>query len=228
VNRLTARPSATKRPWILPLAAVFIVLAPAMPARADIVYFLQSVNASAGAFDVLLSNTGASAVKLDGFAFEVTVTTPSGPAVTLTNATTATTASPYIFAGNSLFGPDITLATSNGGKTLDASDAYSVVNTDISLASGATVGLGHVIFSAAGLTSTATVSFTGGFPTNSLGDHLSNNIPITTFKTGTISPTSSSVPEPSAPVLASALLALAGTRWFVVGQSRRKSAAVAA
>ena len=228
MNRQTPRLSAIKPPWFLALAAGFIVAFAASPARAGIVYSIQSVNASAGAFDVLLSNTGNSAVNIDGFSFEVSVSTPSGPAVTLTDATISTTADPYIFVGNSLFGPDILLGTSNGGKTLDASDAYGTANADISLAAGATVGLGHVIFSAVGLSSTATVSFTPAgsqYPANSLSDHLGDNIVITSFGTGTITPTVSSVPEPSATVLATMVLALAGGRWFV-SRSRRKSAAV--
>jgi len=207
-------------PWLV-LVATLIVLAAAIPARAGtIVISAESVPASAGAFDVFLTNETSSAVNLNGFAFEVNV---SSSQITLTDATINTTTYPYIFAGNSLFGPDILLGISNGGQTLGASDAYALTPADVSVAAGASVGLGNVTFSVgAGFNTPATVSFTG-FPSTSLSDN-DTNVPVGGFVNGTISPSSMTIPEPATLTLATTCLAIFGATWLV-RRSRRTTPA---
>jgi hypothetical protein len=218
------RPTKFRRSysWLMPLAT-FFVLAAAMPARAGgLVISAESVSASAGEFDVFLTNETSSAVSLNGFSFEVNV---SSPLITFTDATINTTTYPYIFAGNSLFGPDILTGISNGGQTLDASDLYALTPADVSVGAGASVGLGNVDFSVgANFNSPATVSFTG-FPATSLNDNATN-VAIAGFVDGTISPAGSIIPEPSTLTLATANLAIFGALWFA-RRSRRKTSASA-
>ncbi len=201
--------SRKRRPWLLPFA-VFIVLSAANPARADITVTAQSVSSSDGALDVFLTNTGPLAVNIAAFSFEVNV---SSSQVTFTDATFNTTTNPYIFANNSYYGPDILTSTSNGGQTLDAGDV-TFNALDVSVGSGDTVGLGHVLFTTLGtLTSDATVSFTG--PSTSLADASGNNVLIDTLTSGTISPGAIPVPEPSTLIVATIGLATWGATWFV-------------
>jgi hypothetical protein len=149
-------------------------------------------------------------VTLSAFSFEVKV---SGTQITLTEATTATTVDSYIFAGKSLYGPNITMATSNSGHTLDAFDLYTIPNSGASIAAGASVGLGHVFFTVNGtLTAPATVSFTS-YPNTSLALG-SINVPITSFVDGTISPPPI-VPEPSTLALATISLAIFGAAGLI-------------
>jgi hypothetical protein len=169
-------------------------------ARADLVLNIQSVTVPAGSngdtLDVTLTNTGPSSVTVGGFSFEISTPTPN---INFTNATTATTA-PYIFDGQSLFGPNI--ATTIGQK-LDASDEFKVIGSGTTIGAGAIVGLGHAIFNVAAATpgGPITVSFTPG-PATSLSTPAGANIPITTLNTGTITVIPTAVPEPSVTVLA--------------------------
>jgi len=212
--RLAQNSLRKRQHWLLPFAA-FIVLSAAIPARAGIILTAESVSSSDGAFDVFLTNTGFSAVNIAAFTFEVNV---SSSQITFTDATYNTTTNPYIFAGNSLFGPDILTSISNGGQTLDAGDATSDAS-DVSVGSGASVGLGHVLVTTTGtLTSDATVSFTPS--STSLADAAGNDVPITSFTNGTISPIAT-IPEPSTLALATTCLAIWGATWFA-RRSRRK------
>jgi hypothetical protein len=53
----------------------------------------------------------------------------------------------YIFAGDSLFGPDISVQPPNlPGQTLEAEDSYDIPLSGATVAGGATVGLGDVTF----------------------------------------------------------------------------------
>jgi hypothetical protein len=204
-------------PWLLPFAAC-IVLSAAIPARAGIVVTAQSVSASDGAFDVFLTNTGTSAVDIAAFTFEVNV---SSSQIAFTDATTSTTTSPYIFAGNSLFGPDILASISMSGTTLDAGDVTADAS-NVSVGAGASFGLGHVFFTTTGtLIGDATVSFTGS-PLTSLSDAVGTDVPITKFTTGTIIGVAM-IPEPSSLILATIGLATLGATWFV-RRSRQKVA----
>jgi len=140
-------------------------------------------------FDVLLTNTSGPAVSVGGFFFEVMAASPD---VTFTDATTATATS-YIFTGSSLFGPDI--MTTNTGQDLDASDLGNAT-----LASGATLALGHVLFNVSPTASTEIVDLTfGAYPATSLADVSGVNLPINTLSGGQIQimGAASTVPEPS-------------------------------
>ena len=70
-----------------------------------------TAGSSNDSFDVVLQNTGPSAVTVAGFSFGLT----SSSNVTFTDVTTAT-AMTYIFNGNSLFGPDIVLSAGAGRR----------------------------------------------------------------------------------------------------------------
>ncbi len=201
--------SRKRRPWLLWFAA-FIVLSAAIPARAGLIVTAESVSASDGAFDVFLTNTGPSAVNIAAFTFEVNV---SSSQMNFTDATINTTTNPYIFAGNSLLGPDILTSISLSKTTLDAGDVTADAS-NVSVDSGASVGLGHVFFTTTGaLIGDATVSFTGS-PLTGLSDAAGTNVPIMTFTNGTISGVVI-IPEPSSLLLATIGLATCAATRFV-------------
>lgn len=176
-----------------------------LPARADVLAIsIQSplsVNAgdSGDSFDVLLTNLNGPAVSIAAFAFEISTTSTD---ITFTGANTGTLLAPYIFSGNSLFGPDITVA--NTGLDLSASDLFSVFASDITLGTDATVGLGHILFdvSAAAPTESVAVKL-APFPATSLSDDILNDIPISTLISSqvNISGGTTIVPEPSSLIL---------------------------
>jgi hypothetical protein len=175
-----------------------------VPARADMIVSLESpINANAGTsgngFDVLLTNSGPSAVSIAGFTFEISV---SSTDIVLTNANTATLLNPYIFSGNSLFGPIITSA--NTGQDLSASDLSNALGSFTTLGAGTTLGLGHVLFdvSATAPSQTVPVIF-AAFPATSLSDELANDVPIDALINGqiNINGVNGVVPEPSSLVL---------------------------
>lgn len=193
--------------------AAFLMLP--LIAHADILQLSVSPDITAApgttgnGFDVLLTNLSGPAVSIAAFSFEISVLSPD---ITFTDASTATM-SPYIFDGNSLFGPNIT--ESNTLQTLDASDLYAGAG-DVVLGTGATLALGRIGFD---VSSTAPVEsvdlvFTG-YPATSLSDSQSNNIPITSLTGGSVDVLSATatVPEPSSPVLLLMIAALILWRW---------------
>jgi hypothetical protein len=190
-----------------------------VPVRADSleISIESPINVNAGTsgngFDVLLTNLSGPAVSLAGLTFEISV--PSTD-IQLSEVNTATLLDPYIFSGNSLFGPNITV--SNTGQDLSASDLYSVIGSGIKLGAGATVGLGHILFdvSATAHSETVPVTFTA-FPATSLSDDLSNNVPINTLTNGQID-IIGTVPEPSY-----LLLLLTAGAFLLVGRTLRVS-----
>ena len=194
---------------IVPLLPAPLLLLGSASARGDVLTVSLSPvgNVVAGSngngFDVLLTNTSGPAVSIGSFFFEVLA---SSPDITLTDATTATATS-YIFGGDSLFGPDI-LAPGSTASDLKASD-LDVVG-DISLASGATVTLGRVLFDASPTALAQNVMFTlAGFPGTSLADAALNNVPITTLSGEQFTITSqAAVPEPSTLLLLLGALSL--------------------
>lgn len=156
-------------------------------------------------FDVLLTNGSAAAVSIDGFFFGVS---SSSADVTFTDATTSSSTAPYIFDGDSLFGPDIIGA---------GSTATDISGSDIGLSSfvltaGTTVALGHVLFDVSPTAPTETVTFdVDDFPGTSLSDDAGNGSPISTLNGGQfeIIGASAPVPEPSTLLLLLPLLPLA-------------------
>lgn len=193
----------------VPLFCAAVALLFGGAARADFLIAVSSATAAIGSsgntLEVELTNTGASAVTFGGFAFGISTLSLD---ITFTAAITATTAT-YIFATDSLFGPDI---ATNTGLSLTAADA-SALGSD-SVAAGTTVGLGRVSFDVASGATLGPVTVTlAGFPTTSLSDGLGNNLAFTSSN-GTILVTSPSVgvSEPSTLLLISTGRALLAVR----------------
>jgi len=175
----------------LALVALFAV----SRAQAGLLLGIQSVSASAGTsgnqFEVALTNTGPAPVSVAGFSFEISTANPD---ILFTLATTGTT-DPYVFGGESLFGPDITQST---GQSLRASDFFAIPGGGATLGPLVTVGLGEISFDVAGGTRSGiyTVSFSA-FPLTSVSDANAAELQLGTSR-GTISVLGvSSVPEPS-------------------------------
>ena len=187
------------RGLLVALATATVLLA-ARSAPAALIIKAQSVTASAGdkgdTLDVTLTNTGSSAVQIEGFSFRLSTNSAD---VTFTGAFVATTTAPYIFAGNSTFGPEIDTAA---GPTLQASDLYGT-DAGVSVNGGATVGLGQVLFNVAPGASAelVTVSLAAHPATSLNGPGPSfNNFPVDTLVSGTITVTGGTppaVPEPA-------------------------------
>jgi hypothetical protein len=173
-------------------------------ARASTTYSIQppTVGASRGdvgdAFDVVLTNSGPSSISVAGFFFEVSVTDPD---ITLTGADFSTGSFTYIFAGDSFDQNNFLALNTTSGSTLDGSDSTND-GAGITLMSGQSLALGRVLFNISPTAATGpfTVSFTGTpavTDANSLSDPAGAPITVGSFTSGTITITSSSVPEPS-------------------------------
>jgi hypothetical protein len=197
------------------LVAAALILNTALPARAGIIVSVESVTANQGStgntLEVDVLNTG-TPVDIASFSFEISVAAGSG--VSFTGADINTVANIYIFAGNSLFGPNIATIT---GTTLLASDAATSGST--TLGTNSTLALGRAFFDVASSAPVGpvTVSFTP-FPSTSLTDPNVNDIPIDTLNSGTITIASTIIPEPSA--LVSATAGLLASAWFVLRKRR--------
>ena len=176
-------------------AAIVIALLGAAPARADIVVNVQSVIALAGStgnsLEVYLTNTGAP-VTIDGFAFGLSV--PSTD-INFTSVTTSTSVDAYIFAGNSLFGPEIDSPPASG-QSVSASDLWGGAGDGFTVGSGATVGLGEVFFDVAAGASGGPLSLSFIGAETSLSDINGASIAISTENPATITVPVSAVPEP--------------------------------
>jgi hypothetical protein len=174
--------------------AVLALLVFAGPLSGSLILNIQSTsaspNTSGNAFDVTVTNTGPSAVSIDGFTLGIHT---ASSLISFTDATTGTTVAPYIFGVDGFAGSDLTGPTS--GQSLTTSDLDSVAA--VSVASGASFGLAHVLFSVAGATPAGyNVDFTS--PSTSFSDAAGHPITIDTLNGGTITVTSTStVPEPS-------------------------------
>ncbi|HEV3078921.1 MAG TPA: hypothetical protein VGY66_04055 [Gemmataceae bacterium] len=211
--------SAGRRRRLSYFLATLFVLTSATWTRADLIVAAQTVAANAGSsnntLEIALQNTGVAPVNIAGFSFGVST---MGTDITFTLADVNTVVLPYIFAGHSLFGPNI--STSPPGHSLTASDVDSNPSgTDVGPAS--TVGLGRLLFDVApgAAAGPHTVAITP-FPTTSLTDSNGINVPITTLVDGTIIVTAGPqlVPEPAS--LTSAGVALAAGAWLFVRRRR--------
>jgi hypothetical protein len=186
----------------------------AAPAHATLIISVEPVTAApgttGGTFDVLLTDSGSAGVSVAGFIFQIQ---SSNPAITFTGTFTSTATANYIFSGNSLFGPEIDTQTSPSLISQDLAASGSTI-----LNSGDVVGLGQVFFnvSPTAAPGPVTISFTGGAAGNDLSDPTGNNIPVTTFTSGTINVTST--PEPS-----SVLMMLAGVGALAAWNRRRRA-----
>jgi hypothetical protein len=179
------------------LAGIVILLLTQACANAAYITSLQTVSANAGSsgngLDVLLNNTGPSAVTVGAFSFGVSAGNAS---ISFTDATTGTLSAPYIFGTNSLFGPDLTGPTS--GQSLTTSDVFAIPGSGITLASGATVGLGHLLFSVAPGTAAGIIPVTvSSFPVTSLADAAGANLSLMVFPGSITIVSTTAVPEPS-------------------------------
>ena len=187
-------------------------------ARADLLVLVQSVTAAAGSsangIDVELSNLGPSAVTIGGFSFGISIANSD---ISFTGANTST-AAPYIFGADSLFGP--ILAGPQSGQSLLTSDLFDIPFSGFTLNSGTTVGLGHVLFDVApGAAGGPFPVDLGVFPITSLADESGTNIPIDTLTSGQITIIAEAVPEPSSlPAL------LCGVAVVAVMVGRRRNA----
>ena len=180
-------------------------------ALAGVVYTIQpdTTNPAQGsngdAFDVLATNTGASGLGIAAFSFGLYTTDTD---ITFTEANVSTIVSGYIFDGDSfaeIFLNSPVISITSGGQTLTAND-LTYDGAAVTVASGATVDLGKVLFDVApnAVIQTFTVAFTGnpgaGNLDNNLSDQFGNAINVDTFQSGDF-PIGASVPEPSPAVL---------------------------
>jgi hypothetical protein len=151
---------------------------------------------STGNFDVVLTNTGSSEITVGGFNFELVVPAASG--VIFTDANTSTTG-PYIFAGNSLFGPDLTGTVST--TDLIVSDVVALPGSGTDLGAGDSIDIGNLSFGVSSSAPTETVNIGFG-SSNDVSDNNGNSIPITEASGGILSITgTNAVPEPSSVAL---------------------------
>ena len=151
-----------------------------------------------------------------GFSFGVST---RGNDINFTVADIFTATAPYIFAGNSLFGPDI---NTTSGASLIASD-FSADPAGVDVLAANTVGLGRLLFDvapgAAGGPHLVTVTPS---PTTSLSDSSGNDVPITTLVDGAIlvNAGQQSVPEPAALCSAAVVLVVGACVWARGRRSR--------
>jgi hypothetical protein len=190
------------------LAGLGLCLMAALPAHGSMIVSIESVTAGVGtnndSLDVLLTNTGPSAISVGSFTFNVST---SDTSIVFTDVSTATATAPYIFS-SSLFGPDLTGPNSGQTFTLEPSDIGGT--GDVSIGSGDTVGLGHVLFDVTNGATTGPFAVTLG-PTPAVTSlaNGSGNVTVNTLTNGTI--TITPVPEPATvlPAALAFLIALA-------------------
>jgi hypothetical protein len=172
-----------------------------------------AAGSSGNSFDVLLTNSSGLDYSIDGFSFDVA---SSSSDVTFTDATTSPATAPYIFDGESLFGPDII----GPGSTATDINGSDIGASSFSLTPGTTVALGQVLFDVSSTAPTQVVTFSlNGFPGTSLSDEAGNDIPIDTFIGGqfTIEGATAPVPEPSTLILVFAAVPLVFVRRRTTG-----------
>jgi len=201
--------------WLLPLAAV--ALFTGMPAKASIIISVLSTTYAAGSsgdsFDVTIKNTGASAQNIAAFSFGLSV---ADSHITFTGANEST-ALTYLFNGDSFALANPPFATLPTAQSVEASDlSNGGAGTSIAANSAVTFGLGHILFSVAGNASAGPIAVTlatscGAPLCSSLSDSSGANVPFT-VSNGTITVTTSGVPEPSSFLLALGLLPIIAWR----------------
>lgn len=184
-------------------------------ARADILVSVEPVPLTTNAgttgniLNVLLTNTGAGSISVDSFSFEAST---SNPDIVFTSADTSTALEPYIFAGNSLFGPVISTAV---GQSVLASDIGVV---PVTVAGGGSVGLGRLLFNVTAGASPGSFPVTLDPIATSLSDPAGAAIPITLAAGDiVIAPINPSVPEPSSQLLFVAAMGAFAVRWGLGG-----------
>jgi len=217
---------ATRSHCAMAAIAVSMLGLSSMPAQSGTILSISpaSINGAVGTglpgneFEVLLTNTGPSAVTIGSFGFSVTT---DSSATNLTDAL-ITTADPYIFAGSSLFAVGNSIATSTG-TTLKASDATSLVG-GVTLGAGMSDALGLATFDVAPSIVPGTYDVTIlPYPETSLADANGNNVTIDTITNGTITINAATIPEPT--TLAMGVEALIAAAGFAVWRARSRNRA---
>ena len=201
-------------------------------AKADLILSVQSVTVNPGStnngLEVALTNSGGGpGITIASFTFGLSTTDLD---IRFTDVTTSTL-NPYIFSGHSIFGPSLVFSPipPPGVQSLIASDSYDVTSSGFTLAPGATVGLGHVLFDIVPGAAGGTFSLTLDSTATSLSDPDGVTIAINTLLNGTVSinGTVNPVPEPAAFFLlltAILLIAGAGRRQTNAARNGRDSA----
>lgn len=194
------------------IAATLFTSVPA--AGAGITMSVGSAAAAPGSamdsFDVDLTNSGASAVTIGGFAFQVSI---ANSKIDFIDVNTSTAAD-YIFSGTSQFGPD--LSGPDSGQTISASDVFFIPSSGTAIHSGQTLGLGHVVFDVSAKATAGVFPVDlAPYPITSLSDALGNDVNIDVLSPGQITITGpTAVPEPSSffLFLSSSITAALGAR----------------
>jgi hypothetical protein len=202
------------------LSLVFAFGTCVIPAHAGVIFALDSVNSNGGNgyLQLTLTNTaGSSAINVGGFSFGLSVAIGSGltfgyPALPSTVVDTTTSAN-YIFASNSLFGPDISISGFGTNEAL-AGDNFDIPNGGTVVNGGETYGLGRIYYNLSGGAPAIPIAVTINKSTafTSLSNNTGGAITIDTFTDGSISAGSTGIPEPSTFVLLGGGLLLAGLR----------------
>ncbi|MBS1873853.1 MAG: PEP-CTERM sorting domain-containing protein [Acidobacteria bacterium] len=174
------------------LGLIALACACAPPSEASLIVSAPVFTAAPGAsgtFEVTLENTGPATIEIGGFAFEIGT---SSSAIMLTGASTLTSGA-YIFAGNTLFGPDIAIST---GQSLIASDNPANF-VAASIASGATYSLGLISYTISNNASIGPWALTFATPATSLADARGGAAAIDAFSSGQLTiGEATAVPEP--------------------------------
>ena len=164
-----------KRLFLLLLTSAGL-LAPA--ASASVIYSISPIQPVAApgdvgdSFEVIVSNTGPSAISVAGFTFAVSTTDPD---ITFTSAITSTTSEPYIFLGDSFDNSTPSALNLSSGMSLKAND-FTPDNAGINIIGGESLALGRVFYN---VSSSAVVPgfFTVAFVTDPGMNSLSTPAP---------------------------------------------------
>ena len=154
--------------------AAFVFLIAEAPARADsLTVAFDTSNVNLGFLDVSVTNSGASTVFLDGFAYGVTISDPGDAGAMFTNAITTTdpalsplAAFTYLFSGGTSIadqingGPGGDISSSPPGATFRVSDTYFNGNPSdtFALMPGLSFNIGRVLFTDAAMSPNPTFS----------------------------------------------------------------------
>ncbi len=219
---MTSRSSIRQTLRAAILLSVAAILAE--PASCHAAFLIESPNVSSapgltGSFDILLVNTGPTALNVAGDSVEIALTGVSGGSFTA--ATISTTAAPYLYTKSGTLGPPASPLSFSlfPNTTFLASDSeFGSLGSRV-IAPGDTYGLVHVSFaiSSSATASVGTLSFLDLGTGTSLADTVGNSIAFTT-RTGTFTiVASAAVPEPKSVVM----LWIGGVGLALVGGSQR-------
>lgn len=205
-------PHAAKRRYIpgVLLAGAFLLAAPLSQATSLVNFSLEPVTVGAGTtgdtFDVIATNNTGGTLNIGGFSFGITTGSSN---LTFAGVDVSTVTDPYIFAGNSAFGPDISVQPPTlPGQTLEAEDLPNSGFT--SFASGTSLGLGLVTFSVSAGTPAGPIAVTFISADDSLTAPSGSPIGFGVSNGNvTVSGATTSTPEPATGALAGlALMAI--------------------